>query len=47
MLFRSEPWGLVFPMAAIVMTVLGANMLADGLRVALDPRQATRPAVGA
>jgi peptide/nickel transport system permease protein len=42
-----EPWGLVFPMAAIVMTVLGANMLADGLRVALDPRQATRPAVGA
>jgi peptide/nickel transport system permease protein len=33
-----EPWGLVFPMAAIILTVLSANMLGDGLRITLDPR---------
>lgn len=42
-----EPWGLVFPMAAITLTVLGANMLADGLRMSLDPRLASRPGVQA
>ncbi|HEY0296880.1 MAG TPA: ABC transporter permease [Bordetella sp.] len=30
--------GLLFPVLAIVVTVLGCNMLGDGLRVALDPR---------
>lgn len=33
-----EPWGLAFPMMAIVAIVLGANMLGDGLRMALDNR---------
>ena len=40
-----EPWGLVFPMMGIIVTVLGANMLGDGLRVSLDARLATRPGV--
>ena len=30
-----EPWGLAFPMMAIVAIVLGANMLGDGLRLVL------------
>ena len=33
-----EPWGLAFPMMAIVAIVLGANMLGDGLRMVLDNR---------
>jgi peptide/nickel transport system permease protein len=37
-----EPWGLVFPMGAIILTVLCANMLGDGLRVTLDPRLVSR-----
>jgi peptide/nickel transport system permease protein len=37
-----EPWGLVFPMAAIILTVLCANMLGDGLRLTLDPRVVSR-----
>jgi peptide/nickel transport system permease protein len=40
-----EPWGLVFPMMGIIVTVLGANMLGDGLRVSLDSRLVTRPGV--
>jgi ABC-type dipeptide/oligopeptide/nickel transport system permease subunit len=32
------PWLVWFPSLAIVATVLGANMLGDGLRDALDPR---------
>lgn len=32
------PWLSLFPGAAIFATVLGLNMLGDGLRVALDPR---------
>jgi len=31
-------WALVFPGLAIVLTVLGFNLLGDGLRDALDPR---------
>jgi peptide/nickel transport system permease protein len=42
-----EPWGLIFPMLAIILTVLGANMLGDGLRMSLDPRLAARPEVDA
>jgi peptide/nickel transport system permease protein len=31
-------WGLVLPVCAIVVTVLGFNLLGDGLRRALDPK---------
>jgi peptide/nickel transport system permease protein len=31
-------WVLLFPGAAIMLTVLGFNLLGDGLRDALDPR---------
>jgi peptide/nickel transport system permease protein len=33
------PWMSIFPGAAIFLAVLGFNMLGDGLRDALDPRQ--------
>jgi peptide/nickel transport system permease protein len=33
------PWGIVFPVTAIVVTVLGFNLLGDGLRRVVDPRQ--------
>jgi peptide/nickel transport system permease protein len=33
-----SPWALVFPGVAISVTVLGFNLLGDGLRDALDPR---------
>jgi peptide/nickel transport system permease protein len=33
-------WALVFPGAAIMLTVLGFNLLGDGLRDVLDPRLA-------
>lgn len=32
------PWGVILPVAAIFFTVLGFNLLGDGLRRALDPR---------
>jgi peptide/nickel transport system permease protein len=35
------PWMVVFPGVAIMLAVLGFNMLADGLRDWLDPQQAT------
>lgn len=35
-------WTLVFPAAAIVVIVVGLNLLGDGLRSALDPRQESR-----
>jgi peptide/nickel transport system permease protein len=35
---REAPWICVFPGAAISITVLGLNLLGDGLRDALDPR---------
>ncbi len=34
----SAPWALLFPGLAISVTVLGFNLLGDGLRDALDPR---------
>lgn len=37
-------WTLVFPAAAIVLLVIGLNLLGDGLRSALDPRQTGAPA---
>ncbi|MBJ3776886.1 ABC transporter permease [Acuticoccus mangrovi] len=38
------PWGVVLPTAAIFLTVLGFNLLGDGLRPALDPSLRTRGA---
>jgi peptide/nickel transport system permease protein len=35
----SAPWALVFPGVSITALVLGFNLLGDGLRDALDPRQ--------
>jgi ABC-type dipeptide/oligopeptide/nickel transport system permease subunit len=32
------PWVTIFPGLAIMLTVLGFNLLGDGLRDALDPR---------
>lgn len=32
------PWGMIFPGLAIMLTVLGFNLLGDGLRDATDPR---------
>lgn len=34
----SAPWMTVFPGVAIFVTILGLNMLGDGLRDVLDPR---------
>ena len=34
----TKPWLCIFPGLAIVITVLGFNLLGDGLRDALDPR---------
>ena len=31
-------WGLILPIVAIIITVLGFNLLGDGLRRALDPK---------
>ena len=36
--FERAPWLSLFPGAAIFLTVLGLNLLGDGLRVALDVR---------
>ena len=35
-----NPWFAVFPGAAIALTVLGLNLLGDGLRDLLDPKTA-------
>jgi peptide/nickel transport system permease protein len=35
---RLAPWVTIFPGLAIMLTVLGFNLLGDGLRDALDPR---------
>lgn len=35
---RSAPWLMAFPGMAIMITVLGFNLLGDGLRDALDPK---------
>ena len=41
------PWGLILPVLGIFVTVLGANLLGDGLRRSLDPRLVRRLAVAA
>jgi ABC-type dipeptide/oligopeptide/nickel transport system permease subunit len=35
---ETAPWVAVFPGVAIMLAVLGFNLLGDGLRDALDPR---------
>nr|WP_185908001.1 ABC transporter permease [Psychrobacillus soli] len=35
---RNAPWAMIFPGIAIMLTVLGFNLMGDGLRDALDPR---------
>jgi peptide/nickel transport system permease protein len=41
-LFATNWWVVTFPGAAILITALGFNLLGDGLRTVLDPRQAIR-----
>jgi peptide/nickel transport system permease protein len=41
-LFRDGPWLAVFPGVVIVVLTLALNLLGDGLRDALDPREARR-----
>jgi len=43
-MYQAE-WGLILPVLGIFVTVLGANLLGDGLRRSLDPRLAHRLAV--
>jgi peptide/nickel transport system permease protein len=38
-LISRAPWIMIFPGSAIALTVLGFNLLGDGIREALDPRQ--------
>jgi peptide/nickel transport system permease protein len=40
-LLTAAPWTLATPAAAVVLAVIGFNLLGDGLRAALDPRSAT------
>jgi peptide/nickel transport system permease protein len=35
---ETAPWAMIFPGLAIVIAVLGLNLLGDGLRDVLDPR---------
>jgi peptide/nickel transport system permease protein len=41
-LFRDGPWLVVFPGVAIVLLTLALNLVGDGLRDALDPREVRR-----
>lgn len=41
-LISRAPWMMIFPGAAIAITVLGFNLLGDGLREVIDPRQKSR-----
>jgi peptide/nickel transport system permease protein len=41
-LFATDWWVVTFPGAAILITALAFNLLGDGLRTVLDPRQAGR-----
>ena len=41
-LFRSGPWLAVIPGICIVVVTLSLNLLGDGLRDALDPRESPR-----
>lgn len=37
--YRTAPWLIIYPGLAIMLTVFSFNLLGDGLRDALDPRQ--------
>jgi peptide/nickel transport system permease protein len=37
--YHTAPWLITYPVVAIVLTVVGFNLLGDGLRDALDPKQ--------
>jgi peptide/nickel transport system permease protein len=41
-LISRAPWTMIFPGLAIALTVLGFNLLGDGIREVLDPRQKQR-----
>lgn len=41
-LIEIAPWMMIFPGLAIAITVLGFNLLGDGVREVLDPRQRAR-----
>ena len=36
--YRTAPWLIIAPGVAILMTVVGFNLLGEGLRDALDPK---------
>ena len=36
--YTSQPWLMVWPGAAVLLTTLAFNLLGDGLRDAFDPR---------
>jgi peptide/nickel transport system permease protein len=36
---HQAPWIMVFPILCIISSVIGFNLLGDGLRAALDPVQ--------
>lgn len=38
MYLRNAPWTMIFPGVAIMLTVVGFNLMGDGLRDALDPK---------
>ena len=40
--FQSAPWLFAYPGIALMLTVLGFNLLGDGLRDALDPQGQVR-----
>jgi len=40
--FHAAPWLALLPGLAIALSVLGFNLLGDGLRDLLDPREAAR-----
>ena len=35
--FRQDIWGIAFPMLALIVVIIGINLLGDGLREKLDP----------
>jgi ABC-type dipeptide/oligopeptide/nickel transport system permease subunit len=37
--YRSAPWLILSPGVMLMLTVLGFNLMGDGLRDALDPHQ--------
>ena len=42
--YTAQPWLMVWPGLAVLITTLAFNLLGDGLRDAFDPRRRCRPA---